>query len=75
MENEEVCGVKRGLLMSKYEEFSFFLSESWIEKVDRCVKKQGDTGEGPRNVSGLEETVMPSVCFPILQIRSPQAYK
>lgn len=41
-----------------------------LEK-EKCEKK-GSTGEGPRNISRLEEVVMSSVCFPILRMRCLQ---
>lgn len=57
--------------MSEYGKFYFLFSPK-AELKKRSVKKKGSMGEGPRNVSGLEEAVMSSVCFPILKMKCLQ---
>lgn len=57
--------------MSKYGKFSVLFSLKAALKKEKCEKKSC-TGEGPRNVSRLEEVVMSSVCFPILRMRCLQ---
>lgn len=71
MESEEVQGVKRDLLVSKYGKV-FFVFSPKAELEKKSVKKKGSTGEGPRNVSKLEEVVMSSMCFPLLKMRCLQ---
>lgn len=58
--------------MPKYGKCYFLFSPKAGLKKRRSVKKKGSTGEGPRNISGLEEAVMSSVCFPVLKMRCLQ---